>query len=308
MKKILFPLIMSAAISLGAADKKIVFIAGNPSHGPGDHEHRAGCLLFKKCLDKFGGFTSVVYSNGWPKEANAFDGADAVVIYSDGGDGHPAIQKDRLQVLGELMKKGVGLGMVHYAVEVPKDKGGKELLAWTGGYFETFWSVNPTWTADFTKFPEHPIARGLKPFKIHDEWYYHMRFPEGMRNVTPIFTAVPPDNTRGRDGANDAHGANPEVQKHKGEPEHMMWAIERPDGGRGFGFTGGHYHKGWGEDNMRKAILNAVAWIAKADVPANGIQVAVSAEDLDENLDPKGGKPKAKPAVEVKPAGANAAR
>ncbi len=30
--------------------KKIVFIAGTPSHGYGDHEHRAGCLLLAKCL------------------------------------------------------------------------------------------------------------------------------------------------------------------------------------------------------------------------------------------------------------------
>ena len=34
----------------------------------------------------------MVYSNGWPSEVSAFQGADAVVIYADGGDGHPAIQ------------------------------------------------------------------------------------------------------------------------------------------------------------------------------------------------------------------------
>ena len=33
-----------------AADKKIVLIAGRPSHGPGDHEFRAGSLLLQKCL------------------------------------------------------------------------------------------------------------------------------------------------------------------------------------------------------------------------------------------------------------------
>ena len=128
-----------------------------------------------------------------------------------------------------------------------------------------------------------------------------------MKNVTPILTAVPPDNTRGRPGASDAHGGNPEVQKRMGEPEHLMWAIERPDGGRGFGFTGGHFHKGWGDANMRKAILNAVAWIAKVEVPSNGIEVAVTDENLAENLDNKGGN-KPKPAAPVQPKGANAAR
>src|SRR6266581_9576662 len=62
-----------------AGDKKIVFIAGTPSHEAGGHEHRAGCMLLKSCLDKVPGITSVVYSNGWPHEANAFEGADAVV-------------------------------------------------------------------------------------------------------------------------------------------------------------------------------------------------------------------------------------
>src|SRR3954470_4755879 len=82
-----------------AAGKKIVLIAGNPSHGPGQHEHRAGCLLIKSCLDKVPGISSVVYSNGWPKDSAALENADAIVIYADGGDGHPAIQRDHLQIL-----------------------------------------------------------------------------------------------------------------------------------------------------------------------------------------------------------------
>src|SRR5205085_7766545 len=50
------------------ADKKIVLVAGGPSHGKGEHEFRAGCLLLKSCLDKVRGMSSVVYSNGWPQD------------------------------------------------------------------------------------------------------------------------------------------------------------------------------------------------------------------------------------------------
>ena len=273
--------------SAAAADKKIVLVAGTPSHGPGEHEHRAGCLLLKKCLDRAGGISSIVYSNGWPKDPHAFDGADAILIYSDGGNGHPAIQQDHLKVLGDLMNKGVGLGCVHYAVELPKDKGGPEFLKWIGGYFEAYWSVNPHWDADFKQLPNHPITRGVKPFKIRDEWYYHMRFPEDMKNVTPILVAVPPDSTRGKEGETSSHGGNPAVQARKGMPETMMWATERPDGGRGFGITGAHFHKNWGDENFRKVVLNALLWIAKAEVPANGVECAITADDLKENLDPK---------------------
>jgi type 1 glutamine amidotransferase len=288
MQRIL--LIAALAVSLSvshAAEKKIVFVAGRPSHGPGEHEHRAGCLLLANCLSQVPGITTMVYSNGWPTQPNAFDGAAAVIIYADGGDGHPAIAPEHLQALGSLMKKGVGMGCLHYAVEVPKDKGGPEFLNWIGGYFETFRSVNPTWDASFDKLPATPVTQGVKPFHIRDEWYYHMRFPEEMKNVTPILTAVPPDETRGRPGANDAHGGNPEVQKHKGEPEHMMWAIQRPDGGRGFGFTGGHYHKNWGNEDFRKVVLNAILWVAKADVPANGVTCGITPDELKQNLDPK---------------------
>jgi hypothetical protein len=277
------------AVSTDAANKKIVLVAGLPSHGPGDHEHRAGCLLLKKCLvAQVPNLEVVIVEDGWPKDSKVFDGADAIAIFSDGGGGHPFIQGDRLKVLGELMKKGVGFGTIHYAVEVPTDKGGPEFLAWSGGYFETYRSVNPFWEPEFKTFPPHPITRGVKPFKQRDEWYYHMRFPEEMKGVTPILTAVPPDSTRGKPGANDSHGGNPEVQRHLGEPEHVMWAIERPDGGRGFGFTGGHAHQNWGNESFRKVVLNALAWIAKIEVPPNGVESTVSEADLKQNLDQKG--------------------
>ena len=50
-----------------------------------------------------------------------------------------------------------------------------------------------------------------------------------------------------------------------------MWASERPGGGRGFGFTGGHVHWNWAHPDYRKLVLNAIAWIAGAEVPENGI-------------------------------------
>ena len=150
--------------------------------------------------------------------------------------------------------------------------------------------MNPTWRAEFKAIPDHPVTRGVQPFAIADEWYYHIRFPEGMKDVTPILTAVPPDRTRGRPGANDPHGGNPEVQKHLGEPEHLMWVLERPGGGRGFGFTGGHSHRNWGEANFRKVVLNAILWIAKAEVPPRGVERAVEPAELQKNLDEKGRK------------------
>ena len=82
-------------------------------------------------------------------------------------------------------------------------------------------------------------------------------------------------------------GPYPHIEAAKGRAEAMMWAVERPDGGRGFGFTGGHFHDNWGNDNFRKVILNGLVWLTKAEVPAGGIESKVTPEDLNANLDPK---------------------
>jgi type 1 glutamine amidotransferase len=271
---------------LTAGTKKIVLVAGARSHGPGDHEFNAGVQLLHKCLDRVPGVLAVQYLNGWPNDPSAFDNADTILFYMDGGAGHPMIQGDHLLQLQKLVKQGVGIACAHYAVEVPKERGGPELLDWIGGYFEMHWSVNPHWTARFDKLPEHPITRGVKPFEINDEWYYHMRFRENMDHVTPILTAIPPASTLERpDGP---HSGNPTVRSKIGQPQHVAWAMEREDGGRGFGFTGGHAHRNWADDNFRKLVLNALLWTAKASVPEGGVASTVTPEDIKANLDPKG--------------------
>ncbi len=291
MKKNLFTFaFVVAAITAFAADKKIVFIAGLPSHGPGAHEHRAGCLLLKACLDQLPGVTLIVHSNGWPADLRAFDDAAAVVVYSDGGSAHPLLQGDRLKTFGALMDKGVGLVCLHYAVEPTIEKGEPEFLDWLGGAFEINWSVNPNWTADFKSLPEHPVTRGVQPFALADEWYFHMRFRDGMKGVTPILTAVPGESTTKR---NDGpHEGNPAVRElvARGEAQAVAWATERAGGGRGFGFTGGHFHRNWGDDNFRKLALNAILWTAKVEVPQGGVLSVVTPAALAANLDAKPGK------------------
>ena len=69
-----------------------------------------------------------------------------------------------------------------------------------------------------------------------------------------------------------------------------MWAYERPDAGRAFGFTGGHTHANWGDANQRKVVLNALCWLAGVAVPPDGVESSVTPEQLQANLDPKGKK------------------
>jgi type 1 glutamine amidotransferase len=288
VKSILCLAVAATLLTSGAsaAEKRIVLIAGKPSHGPGEHEFRAGCLLLQKCLQGVPAIRVEVCDQGWPKEDSALAGAAAVVVYADGGPNHPCFQGGHRQVIQDLVRQGTGIGFMHYAVEVPKGEPGQSMWEWVGGYYEDHYSCNPMWSPDYQRFPSHPISEGVQPFSVKDEWYFNMRFsPESSRR-TGILVAKPSDAVRDGPYVWPA-GPYAHIQANKGREETMMWTFERPDGGRGFGWTGGHHHKNWANDNYRKVVLNALLWVAKADVPAGGVSSAVSAEDLSQNLDKK---------------------
>jgi hypothetical protein len=245
---------------------KIVFIADAGTHGgPGNHEFMAGSMLMARELNaNFPKTWAVVHSTkNWPKE---LDHADAVIVALNHGG--PAAENAEIF---EAVRKGAGFMAIHFGVEVNKGKQGQNYTDWMGGYFETFWSVNPWWTPKFEKFPDHPIARGVKPFSVRDEWYYHMRFAPDMKGVTPILSDVPPLNTTS-DKPSD-RGGNPDVfaEVKEGKPQHMAWAYDRPDGGRGFGFTGLHAHYNLENDSFRTVLLNAAAWVSKLAIPESGV-------------------------------------
>ncbi len=293
MRPIRFPLLslllvcLATSAGLYAAEKNILLIAGTPSHGPGQHEHNAGVLLLQKCLAGVPGLTTSVALNGWPKDSVAFNNVDAVILFCDGGPRHVALTDDHLGILSKVMGKGVGLGLLHYAVEPTEENGQTEFLGWIGGCFEIHWSVNPHWDANFKQIPKHPVTRGVQPFTIRDEWYFNMRFVDGMKGVTPLLVATPDASTMTR--PDDPHAGNPAARAAvaRGEAQTVAWAYERPNGGRGFGFTGAHFHANWGNDNFRKLALNAVLWLAKMEVPAKGVASTVTPDDLLANLDPK---------------------
>ena len=234
---------------------KIVMIAGRDSHGRGTHQHKEGVQLLKKCLDTSPNVKGVkveTHFDGWPKDDATLDDASAILIYSDGRGGHPLAKPERAEKIRKLMKRGVGLVLVHYAVDPPSNLG-KDFIEWIGGHYKPGYSTNPIYKSQLSPAaPKHPICRGLSPFALRDECYYRIWFQKDDKRLTPIITTVPPPGKR--------------------QPQTIAWAVQRKDGGRGFGFTGGHYHKNWQIEGFRKVVLNAVLWAAKVDVPAGGVQ------------------------------------
>jgi hypothetical protein len=218
-----------------------VFIAGVKTHGYGEHSHNAGSLFLAKRLNEsVPGVEAVVHRDGWPPEPGYFDGASAVVIYMDGGDKHPMLP--HLETLDALMKKGVGLAVLHYALVAPKGEPGDKLLQWIGGYYETHWSVNPIWTARFERLPEHPVTRGVRPFTMRD-------------------SGVDCD-----DKDRTARTRETVVRSRKG-----MAGVRRgrtSPGGRRLRFLARTITGVW-RTQYRMLLLNGIAWIA-GDIPVTG--------------------------------------
>jgi hypothetical protein len=261
--------------------KKIVLIGDAGTHGPpGNHEFIAGSLILARRLHAaYPNVHAVIHSSkNWPKDLSH---ADAVVVGLNHGG-----KAARDPQIAAAVARGAGFMAIHFGVEVNKGAEGDAYLKGMGGYFETKWSVNPWWTPNFKEFPKHPITRGVTPFSVRDEWYYHMRFVPEMKGVTPILSDIPPLNTA-QEKTSD-RGGNPDVHKAVSEkqPQHMAWAYERPDGGRGFGFTGMHAHNNWGTDGFRMILVNGLAWVTKLEIPEAGVaSTPVAPEELQKVID-----------------------
>lgn len=286
---LLFPLLLAVACFgfppiAGAADsssKQILLVAGSPSHGYGQHEHYAGLRILQDAIEKSSPNDQVTVVRGWPSDGQIAT-ADTIVIFCDGGRRHVAMEhRDQLR---NRLAEGCGLVCLHYAVEMTLGPPGDDWVELLGGHFEINYSVNPHWVADFETLPDHPITRGVEPFSTNDEWYFHMRFSD-VGNVTPILTAVaPPETMKRPDGA---HSGNPHVRKSVAakEPQTVAWAYERPDGGRSFGFTGGHYHWNWGNDDVRRLVTNAIRWTAGESIEPDGSSLGKEKVGIDRLLE-----------------------
>ncbi len=262
-----------AGLALGARAQdepprpvRIVLLAGPASHDYGSHEHPASCTRLAEMVNLVNEGIEAQAIVGWPEDPAVLKDTDALVVYSDGGAAHPL--NGHFDELEPLIARGMGLGLLHYSLIVDGEKPRQQVLDWIGGYYEPGWSVNPMWTAEVEKLPKHEVMHGVVPFRLHDEWYYHMRFRPEMEGVQPLLTALPPPESLSRpDGP---HSGNPDVRKavlEEKRPQHLAWCTEREDGGRGFGFTGLHWHWNFAHDGFRTLLLNAVIWLAGWRIP-----------------------------------------
>lgn len=252
------------------AEKQVLFIVGKPSHGPGEHQFPDGSNLLAKALNESGLGIHAIVSLGWPQDESAITTADTIVLYSDGLADHVAM--GHLDQLRRHMEAGKGLAVLHFALEPSDPDLQKFLNDAIGGYFEVDWSVNPVWTIDAPILADNPVSAGVNVQGVNDEFYYHLRFRDG---ITPILQALPPEKSLKQDGP---RSGNPAVRKDLADkvPQTLAWIVENKDGSRGFGFTGGHFHYNWANDGIRRLVLNGIVWTARINIPAAGVQSTVA--------------------------------
>ncbi len=253
------------AVPVQERPKKVVLLAGPLDTHPRDtHEYERNILLLRHCLAQSPLFKQVnieTHFNGWPADPATLDDADTIFMTSGGCDrrleDHPLYVGERLAVLGRQMKRGCGVIFFHWSTFHPA-KHHDAITEWAGGYFdyETGPGANKWYSRIQTKewmtaigAPGHPVARGVKPFKLKEEFYSRIRFREEDSRLTHVLLQE----------AGDVRANS------------VGWAVERADGGRGFGFTGGHFYANWWNEDYRRLILNAIAWTAKLEVPAEGV-------------------------------------
>ncbi len=252
--------------------KQIVLIAGKKSHGPEGnriHDYPWSVRLLKVMFEHSNLKEQVHpewYRDGWPKDDQALEKADSIVVISDGRDGDqyseaPHLESaDRVAFVDRQMKRGCGLVTIHFSTFAP-DKYADQVLNWTGGYFDWETDGKRQWYSAITTMEtnvtlaalDHPIFRGVHPFKMKEEFYYNIRFTPGDKRLTPLLS-VPALPGRAPDG------------------RVVAWAREREDGGRGFATTCGHFYDNWQNDDFRKFVLNAITWTAHIEVPKTGVE------------------------------------
>ncbi len=247
--------------------KKIVLIAGSiTGHDKNAHEYEKNVTLLKYLLDTAPNLKSVhteACFHGWPDDEKILDDADTIVFITDGSDrkesDHPLYVGDRMKIIEKQIKRGCGFMQFHWSTFAPT-RFHDQITEWIGGYFDyetgntsnKWYSAIQTYTAPVKLgAAKNPVLNGVKPFELQEEFYYKIRFRENDSRVQPILLSRPPGEKQDYPTA---------------------WAVERKDGGRGFGFTGGHFYKNWWLDDYRKLILNAIVWTAGITVPEGGVQ------------------------------------
>ncbi len=255
---------------------KIVLVAGEQTSNLA-HQYWAATTALYKLLQQTPGIHVSVVRYGWPKNPDIFNNAKAIVLFMEGGEGgaiHPLSTPGRLEILQKALAGGAGLVTLHKGGAIPGELGVK-MLDLQGAYYDFKASSKGHWLVDFHTFPDHPIARGMKPYSLNDGYCIGLKFVPNMKGITPLLYAP------------KGNGKIALAAESTTDPKDITaWTYDRPDGGRAFVSTGLHSHRYLTEESVRKFTINGILWAAGIDIPAGGAKVDLDPAELDKNIEP----------------------
>jgi hypothetical protein len=263
----------AAAVRGSSEPATIVLVAGRMamSGRVGHHDYVAGCAMLAAVLGQSAGVRAIAVRDGWPEDEGVFESAQSIVCYSGGGSKHEFFASaQRIERIQRLVDRGVGLVMIHQAVGCPVELAGV-LSSWIGGAHIPAESARGHWRTHHRELPEHPVTRGVQPWKIRDGWLREIRFVEGMIGVTPLVWSSRKHRGSSAGGAADV----------------VAWTYDRPNGGRSFCFTGVDAHAAWSVPAVRQLMINGILWSAGRPIPGAGAPCAVDEQKLQAYLTPR---------------------
>jgi type 1 glutamine amidotransferase len=242
----------------GAAPPKRILLLGqsHDDHPAQEHEYMAGLRFVAELLKPLPDLevTLVRADDPWKEGPALLDRADAVVLYLAEGAAWIARDAGRRQAFARLAKRGGGITALHWALGTKEAKPIETYLQLLGGCHGGPDRKYQVGDADVHVVdPEFPITRGIQDFRVHDEFYYRLKFAKPESSIHPLLRA-PID----------------------GRPETVAWCWERPGGGRSFGFTGLHYHANWRLEAYRRLIVQGIVWTLDRLIPKTGLPIELS--------------------------------
>lgn len=246
-------LVLEAPVDPGK--DKIVFIAGGNFYKKGEHEYLKGCQVLMDLVAQNPGVGATL-ARDWPEKESTWANAKTVVFFFDGAEKHQAIRDKRWWIIESLAARGVGLVHLHQTADYPLSHSSKALEV-AGGVWEKGRGKRAHWVETFSRFPDHPVFRGVTPFTIDDGWLWNHRFVAEKKGLTPLLRTVSPQSK-------DDIAADGAI---------IAWAYERPGQGRSLTFTGAHLHKSLEQEGYRRFLVNSILWSAGKEIPPTGARV-----------------------------------
>ena len=249
------------------AKTKILLIASKPDHPYLSHMYLHECCLLANCLRQNSGVDAVV-NLGWPKNEALLSEADSIVMYSTPvADNILSSDENAWEKFQQLVKSGKGIVGLHWSTGLlydgNKERGGQIWLDSLGCIYDINQSkVMMDYSKVIRLAKDNSVNNGWLDFLIYDEYYLNMKV---VKEAVPVV----------------------KVEIADGKEDIVAWCYQRPDGGRSYANTLGHYHYNFANPSFLKMYVNGILWTAKYEIPQNGANCIISAEDM--NLLPEPG-------------------